>query len=143
MEEQLYTTLQRSVIDSIAAAERAMSRSESNVDNLARCISRFSPYGCLQNLCVTLANTDMQRELDLRASAEEHDYGTFDFYVDFMEQNGDLNAFYPLHGPAFVVRSSSLMSAVERSSGDICILVLMGMIALMVGFVGFVRMDIA
>ena len=121
-------------------AGQEVSRIENNIDNLARWISRLSPFGCLQNTCVSLAQTGMQRELSLREATEKYYRETTDYaYMHHKEKKKDLD---PVAGPAFRVQETSISSAIAESFVDIGILIIMGVLFFLIGYVGFLRMEI-
>lgn len=127
-------------IDTMTFEGRKLSRYEQRVDALARTIARFSPFGCMQNVCVSLAGTGIQRELELREAVEEYAAATLKFAREGTDHR--TNRIDPAQGPTFRVAGSGVAAALGNAFLDIGVLILMGVLFAFAGYLGFVRMDI-
>jgi hypothetical protein len=130
------------VVDRINGEGQKLTRTQASIDNLARTMSRASPFGCLQNICVALAGTDFQRVVDLRTSIEKYYYGVCKNFVDFTKNNDDISLFPVASVPLFHLERTAVGGAVERCLFDWAVLALMGVVAALVAYTSFLRMEI-
>jgi ABC-type transport system involved in multi-copper enzyme maturation permease subunit len=138
-----YTSWHLGLIDSMNGIGKKLSRVELNIDRLSRSFARFSPFGCFQNMCVNLAGTGISRELDLRTSIENFYHNDAAEYFGYLERSG--HNFLDYRGamaPRFKAISAPIRTAVSQSLPDLATLICVGILAFMIAFLGFLRMDI-
>jgi len=130
---------QEQKVEGIVGEGQKLTRLEARIDDLSRWFARVSPYGCLQNMCTTLAGTGFQHERDLRECNEDFARRTLAFMRDAFTQPGgfDVNG-----SPQYTYRQPRAMSAITGCLVDATVLALMGIFFFLVAYVRFVRMDL-
>ncbi|MBD3241996.1 MAG: ABC transporter permease subunit [Chitinivibrionales bacterium] len=126
--------------DAVVSRVAMLTRYERNVDRLMRRIARLSPYGCMQNACVTLAGTDMEHELAMREANGRFMKSTISFWKTTLARRGPWN-FPAARGPRYRVRREPVASAFGRAAPDIGVLLLTGCVFFLVAFAAFLRAD--
>ncbi len=120
---------------------RRMTREEEQIDRISRRLARISPYGCFQNACVNIAGTGFQREKALRKSVEDYGMNAFNFVREH-ENSDTRKEFRGEDGPQYSWGAPSFSAGLAASLFDIGILGLMGVTFFLLGYIGFVRMEI-
>lgn len=129
------------IADSISTEGERCLRQEQSVDRLAATIARLSPYGCLQNACVALAGTGLDRELQLQHALTDYNRRAGVFMYDHYERGGDLGTYEAGIVPQFVYPRTSMGSEIARSLPDIAVLCFMCVFFFMAAYLAFLRMD--
>jgi ABC-type transport system involved in multi-copper enzyme maturation permease subunit len=118
--------------DSILIVRRTQLMDQMAVERISRWISRLSPYGSLQNACLALAGTGLQREIDLQNAMDEY-------------YRRAIAAGPPARGgrtPAFSVRPARPSAAIRDSLTDVGVLSVMGLLLFMLAYAAFLRQDL-
>lgn len=130
------------IVDSIVLIGHNAARHELAVTKLARWIARLSPYGCLQNAAVALAGTGMERHQALRASVEEYSRMSTKYAADYIRSGRPHEEFRADNAPRATIAPVSFGSAVQNAALDIGILVIMGLLFFMAGYLRFVNSEV-
>jgi ABC-type transport system involved in multi-copper enzyme maturation permease subunit len=127
-------------IERIIEQGRSQLRDEERVERIARWLGRLSPFGCLRNACVSLAGTGMGRRAALNESVETYARETFRFVGQLQERN--INTVDHNAAPAYRLERRGVDTAFQRSFIDLGILAIMAVLFFLVGYIGFIRMEV-
>ncbi|MBD3243607.1 MAG: ABC transporter permease subunit, partial [Chitinivibrionales bacterium] len=128
--------------DTLKGADDVRARGTQRVEGLSRWLSRLSPYGCLQNVCVTLARTGPEREESIRLALHAYHKAQREYYIEQLDRSPD-GAVSGAASPVFRVPRSGLGTDLSVVGIDIGILLLSGILFLMIGYAVFLRSEIA
>jgi ABC-type transport system involved in multi-copper enzyme maturation permease subunit len=133
-------------VDTIAAVENARARSVDRVERLAGWITRISPYGCLQQACISLAGTGGQYENRLLAALQTYNRAQIEFTWKQIEVDRPDMRWWQFSGdgaPRFQVPRPDLLRDLTGLLVDAGLLILMGVLFFLAGFGSFVRSEVA
>jgi ABC-type transport system involved in multi-copper enzyme maturation permease subunit len=126
--------------DSMALLVERNAAGDDRVENFARWITRLSPYGLLQNICTSIANTGYEHDREVRLSLAAFAKKVSAF-VDQPQLWFD-KPFDPQSSPDYTYRLAGPVQSVGNSLLDIFILCAFGMIFFMIAFLKFITMDV-
>jgi ABC-type transport system involved in multi-copper enzyme maturation permease subunit len=127
-------------IERIIEQGQGQLREDARVEALARWIGRLSPFGCLRNASVSLAGTGMSRREALNESVETYARETFRFVRQLQEQN--IKTVDHSAAPAYRLERTGVDTAFQRSFIDLGVLAIMAVLFFLIGYIGFIRMEI-
>lgn len=130
-----YRAIWREMADSTEREAEAIMRDEMQVAGLSRWLARVSPFGCLQNAMVALAQTDLESEHAVRRQALE-----FGWRVLKARGGKGQEDFLPIEMPP--PRRVRLIDSLTRCGMDVAVLVVMGVLLVMASYLGFVRREL-
>jgi len=138
MGDQLWYQLQCRDINTILDQ---LTRQEQHANWLAQWLARLSPYGCLQNACLSFAGTGFAHEVALRTHLEEVSQGRMDRMIEYLRTGGDPNNITPETFPQFHPPRQPLVAALSGGLLDTAILAATCVLFLLIGYTAFLRME--
>ncbi len=129
-----------SKVEGIIGQGQARLREEKQVELLARWFGRLSPFGCLRNASVALAGTGVNRRAALDESVEQYSRETF-YFVQRVHEQGKKEIDHDA-APNYRLQMSDVSAAYQRSLMDMALLAVMTVLFFLIGYIGFIRMEI-
>ncbi len=130
------------IVDSIIHVGQRSARNEGAVTGLSKWLSRFSPYGCYQNAAVELSGTGMQRRQSIRESLEKYSRKATAHALEFGRSGKPAHEFVAGMAPRPAIRAISLGTSFGAAMLDIGVLLCMGVLFFLGGYVAFMRMEV-
>jgi ABC-type transport system involved in multi-copper enzyme maturation permease subunit len=131
----------RTLIDTMRVEADKLTASERAPVPLAQALARASPFGCFQNACIRMAGTGIDREAHLRQTVAEYLRTAWGFTIERLEKDGGHPAM-ARYQPRIRYSEPSAASALAGCGIDVALLALTGVLAFMLAYVLFLRMDI-
>jgi ABC-type transport system involved in multi-copper enzyme maturation permease subunit len=132
-ESEIHGRSRVAAVDSNTAVAGTLFDADERMESLSRWISRISPFGCLQNACLTLANTGGERDRTLHRALEQYHRR----YLDSRALGS------PGKPPRFIKPRSELRPALKRCLVDVFALTLVGLLCFLVAYSTFLRREVA
>ncbi|MBD3240962.1 MAG: ABC transporter permease subunit [Chitinivibrionales bacterium] len=130
------------MVDSIIHVGQRSARNELAVAGLSRWIARFSPFGCFQNAAIELSGTGMQRRQTIRESLEEYSRKSTMHGLEYGRSGKPPHEFVAETAPRPSIRTIPLSSSLGAAMVDIGVLLCMGVLFFLGGYVAFMRMEV-
>lgn len=125
----------------ILALARKHRRMLDKVNRAGTWLNRLSPFGCLQNACLAIADTGPDHETDLFRRNYHYQASLLEYMMREAGRKA-LRGFNATAIPEYKPRPRGLKHCLAASLPDITLLCLMGIVLFLLSYRVFVRMDV-